>query len=309
MANQSNTFHPTLARQLRRSGINLNIQSSIDLDNFMEFLHRVNQAYLDADQGRYIINRSLEVYSEEMRTLQRAAEESSKAKTLFLANMSHEIRTPMNGILGMLTLLTHSELSENQKNYVEKSLICANSLLHILDEILDLSKIESGKIEFETLPFNIHTEFNTLLSLFRAQNKEKELEINLRLDKNLPAMVKSDPHRLKQIINNLVNNAIKFTPPKGKVVISVDLLSSGNHSHNIQVCVSDSGIGIAPKNQEKIFDLFSQADESITRKYGGTGLGLTITKQLVEQMGGEIAVSSQENKGSAFTVKLKMGSA
>ncbi|MBN9288379.1 MAG: hypothetical protein BGO43_14030 [Gammaproteobacteria bacterium 39-13] len=244
-----------------------------------------------------------------LRNSLKAAEQSNKAKTFFLANMSHEIRTPMNGILGMLQLLMHTTLDEKQKHYVQKSFDSANSLLRILGDILDFSKIEAGKIEFKNEEFNFKKELDTLMIIFQTLTKEKKIELELQHDSNIPSLVKGDPLRIKQVINNLVNNAIKFTPAHGKVTLSTKLLKLQNDNISIQVSVSDSGIGIPSNKLEKIFDVFSQADESTTRKYGGTGLGLAITKQLLEQMGGHILVNSVEGQGTTFTCTLNLQAA
>jgi signal transduction histidine kinase/ActR/RegA family two-component response regulator len=237
----------------------------------------------------------------------KAAEQSSKAKMLFLANMSHEIRTPMNGIIGMLQLLIHTTLDETQKNYVEKSFENASSLLRIIGDILDFSKIESGKVDFENTEFNIQAEFSAMIALFKPQCEDKSLQIELTIDDKIPNMVIGDAFRIKQIMNNLVNNAIKFTPEHGHITISIDLLEIHLDNLTLEISVIDTGIGVPESFQGKIFDIFSQADESTTRKYGGTGLGLAITKHLVEQMGGKIELSSEEGKGSTFTFSLKLG--
>ncbi len=235
----------------------------------------------------------------------RAAEQSNKAKTLFLANMSHEIRTPMNGILGMLQLLMHTELNDKQKHYVHKSFESANSLLRIIGDILDFSKIEAGKIEFENKEFNLHKELENIIILFGAQAKENNLKLTLAFDENINNCVKGDALRVKQIIINLINNAIKFTPKDGSIHMDAKLESMHQDSLTVKISISDTGIGIPEEKLSKIFDIFSQADESITRRYGGTGLGLAITKQLVEQMGGHICVHSTQGKGSTFIVTLK----
>lgn len=241
-----------------------------------------------------------------LRNSLKAAEQSNKAKTYFLANMSHEIRTPMNGILGMLQLLMHTTLDEKQTHYVQKSFDSANSLLRILGDILDFSKIEAGKIEFENKEFNLKKELEALMIIFQTQSKEKKLRIELQHDNTIPEVVKGDTLRIKQVINNLMNNAIKFTPNEGSITLSTKLLGTQNNTISLQIAVHDTGIGISSDKLNKIFDIFSQADESTTRKYGGTGLGLAITKQLLEQMGGHIIVNSVEGKGTTFTCTLSL---
>ncbi|MBI2791614.1 MAG: response regulator [Gammaproteobacteria bacterium] len=235
-----------------------------------------------------------------------AAEQSNKAKTQFLANMSHEIRTPMNGILGMLQLLMYTSLDETQKNYANKCFESANSLLRIIGDILDFSKIDAGMIDIEELEFNLKNEFETMMIIFTTMSKEKSIDVNLQYDSNLPNFVIGDAFRMKQIINNLMNNAIKFTPNNGEIEVSVKAQEINHNSLVLSISIADTGIGIPPNMQEKIFDVFAQADESTTRKYGGTGLGLAICKHLVEHMGGQINLKSEEGKGSTFNFTMKM---
>jgi CheY-like chemotaxis protein len=235
-----------------------------------------------------------------------AAEQSNKAKTQFLANMSHEIRTPMNGVLGMLQLLMYTPLDETQKNYANKCFESANSLLRIIGDILDFSKIDAGMIDIEELEFNLKNEFETMMIIFTTMCKEKSLNITLEYDSTLPTFVIGDAFRMKQKINNRMNNAIKFTPINGQIEISVKALEIKNNSLVLSISIADTGIGIPPHMQDKIFDVFAQADESTTRKYGGTGLGLAICKHLVEHMGGQINLKSEEGIGSTFNFTMKM---
>lgn len=235
-----------------------------------------------------------------------AAEQSNKAKTQFLANMSHEIRTPMNGILGMLQLLMYTNLDETQRNYANKCFESANSLLRIIGDILDFSKIDAGMIDIEELEFNLKNEFETMIIIFTTMSKEKSIDVSLQYDSNLPNFVIGDAFRMKQIINNLMNNAIKFTPNNGQIEISVKAQEINSESLVLSISISDTGIGIPHNMQAKIFDVFAQADESTTRKYGGTGLGLAICKHLVEHMGGQINLKSEEGKGSTFNFTMKM---
>ncbi len=239
----------------------------------------------------------------------KAAENSNKAKTQFLANMSHEIRTPMNGILGMLQLLLHTSLNDTQKNYATKCFESANSLLRIIGDILDFTKIEAGKVEFESREFNIKNEFETMIVMFSSQCEEKKLSLKLTYDDNIPVFVKGDDFRMKQVITNLVNNAIKFTPANGQINIIVKANDIKSDYLLMSVSVSDTGIGIPQDMHCKIFDVFSQADESTTRMHGGTGLGLAICKHLVENMGGTIDVKSEVGKGSTFTFTMKFSTA
>ena len=231
------------------------------------------------------------------------AENSERFKQQFLANMSHEIRTPMNSIVGLTNLLVSSPLNEGQKKYLNVIRKSAENLLVIINDILDLSKIEAGKMEFEQTPFLVSdvldTAYHTLL--FRAE--EKNLQFKLDIKENVPKALIGDPVRLTQVLINLSGNAIKFTE-KGSVTIEVTLKNKTEENADIQFSVIDSGIGIAEEKLGKIFESFSQASSDTTRKYGGTGLGLTISKQLIELQGGAIHVTSTMGVGTAFSFHL-----
>ena len=245
-------------------------------------------------------------YKQTMRDALIVAEQSNVAKTQFLANMSHEIRTPMNGILGMLQLLMHTELDEKQGHYVQKGYDCANYLLKLLGDILDFTKIESGKLELENIDFDLREEVESFLVLFGVQCKQKNIELSKYFDKKIPQRLVGDPNRIKQVLHNIANNAIKFTPSGGKIAIEFKATPSIGNQFLLAASISDTGIGIPPESQLKIFNIFSQADESTTRKFGGTGLGLAISKQLVEQMGGNITVDSKLGQGTTFTFTVKL---
>ena len=234
------------------------------------------------------------------------AEEASKAKSDFLAKMSHEIRTPMNAIIGAAELLEQTNLTQEQKNYVTMLKISAKNLLDLINEILDLSKIEAGKIELENILFNLHELVESTCLTLSTKAHSKGLELFCRISPEVPEIFIGDPVRLKQILINLIGNAIKFTE-KGHVMVEVKKVTEKDEDITLHFSVSDTGIGIPENKIGKIFESFSQADSSTTRKYGGTGLGLTICKHLVEMMEGRIWVESKVGVGSTFhfTVHLK----
>ncbi|MBX3750936.1 MAG: response regulator [Opitutaceae bacterium] len=227
------------------------------------------------------------------------AEAANKAKGDFLATMSHEIRTPMNGIIGMLQLLRESPLTAAQKTQVEIASGSADTLLRLLNEILDLSKIESGKVEFERLPFRPGAAMREIVDLLGPRAREKGLGLHLSLPADEDLLVQGDSVRLKQVLLNLIGNAIKFTA-EGRIDAELDVVDRQAHEVTLAFRVRDTGIGISPETQAKLFQAFSQGDSSTTRRYGGSGLGLSISQRLVHQMGGEIRVTSDPGRGAAF---------
>jgi len=250
--------------------------------------------------------RELKATQEELARAKEAAENANKAKSLFLANMSHDIRTPMNGIIGMTDLCLDTELTDEQREYLGMVKSSADSLLSLLNDILDFSKMEGGKLELEQINFNMtHTVEETVKNLAYLAHK-KGLELACRIHKDVPVALVGDPGRLRQIIVNLVGNAIKFTET-GEVVVEVDLKDEGEDHALLMVSIADTGVGIPRDKQNKIFEAFSQAEESTTRRYGGSGLGLSISKKLVSLMGGEIWVESEPGKGSIFRFTASFG--
>jgi PAS domain S-box-containing protein len=231
---------------------------------------------------------------------QRSVLAAAEAKSRFLATMSHEIRTPMNGIIGMTELLALSHLSPEQNELVAVARDSGQSLLRVLDDILDYSKIEAGKLELEFLDFDVQSQVRSVVALFAPQYAASDVTLTVHVEANVPIAVKGDPGRVRQILMNLVGNALKFTPAGGSVRVVVSTGASSGGERPVRFAIIDSGVGIAPDLLHRLFRPFSQADDSTTRKYGGTGLGLSICKQLVELMGGTIGVTSSLGSGSTF---------
>jgi signal transduction histidine kinase/CheY-like chemotaxis protein len=237
--------------------------------------------------------------AEELAHARDAALEADRLKSEFLANMSHEIRTPLNGIIGMCELLRDSRLNRDQSECADLIGNSADALLTIINDILDFSKMSAGKLVFEEIDFELTPMVEGVVNLLGERAAEKDLELILSIDPEIPAFLKGDPNRLRQVLTNLVGNAIKFTD-RGEVIVAVDLVKSSWNQVVVHFKITDSGIGISLEAQRKLFQPFHQADGSTTRKYGGTGLGLAISAQLVERMGGKIGVGSEPGKGSSF---------
>lgn len=269
-------------------------------------IFRVNRELLVLNQNleKRIIQRTKEIEKnlEDLRISKKIAEDATVSKSLFLSNMSHEIRTPLNGIMGITELLLHEKLPKKSVQMLESIQYSAKNLLKIINEILDFSKIEAGKIEFERIDFNMKQLLNELSNNMTFSAQKKGIDLKIEMSSDLPEFVNGDQGKLSQVLINILGNAIKFTE-SGYVKVFAGARSNHELLQNldgIYFCISDTGIGIPKDNLERIFDSFQQSDSSTSRKFGGTGLGLTISKNYIEMQGGKIFVESTIGKGSQF---------
>ncbi len=252
--------------------------------------------------------KQLEFARSQAEAAQAQAEEANTSKDVFLANISHEIRTPLNGVLGMNNLLAQTILDKEQRQYVELVSSSGRALLALVNDVLDYSRLAANKMILEQVRFPLRRWLWEVIEPQRLAAQAKGLNLNLMADEALPKEVVGDPGRLRQVLSNLVNNAIKFTPA-GSVDVAVHLASSDAHGIELRITVSDTGVGIAPAQQQSIFSAFVQADSSTSRRYGGTGLGLSICAKLVDAMGGNITLDSAPGRGSKFAVRVPLGAA
>ncbi|MEI6455175.1 MAG: response regulator [bacterium] len=272
------------------------IQAEKELLDYKSNLEEIIKSRTEQLQKEIADRRIIE---EELHEAKELAIRESRAKSIFLANMSHEIRTPMNGVIGMTNILKETDLTPEQREYLDIIDLSGNNLMEIINDILDFSKIEAGQVELENIPFNLLQQVDEVTRILHTRAGSKGLRLYFTVSSELPDIIKGDPVRLKQVIMNLTNNAIKFTD-EGSITINVIPVWQSKEKLMIRCNVVDTGIGISDKGKEKLFKEFSQTEISTTRKYGGTGLGLKISKDLTRLMGGEIGVESEEGKGSIF---------
>ncbi len=284
-----------------KNGINA---MAVSLSEYhVEMQHSIDQATSDLRETL----EQLEIQNVELDIAKKRAQEAARVKSEFLANMSHELRTPLNGVIGFTRQMLKTQLSNSQTDYLQTIEKSANNLLNIINDILDFSKLEAGKLALENIPFDFRESLEEVVNLQATSAHEKGLEITLKVDPKIPSGLIGDPLRIQQVLTNLVGNSIKFTE-RGNIDISVEMRSQSGDSVELQFMVRDTGIGISERQQAQLFQAFSQADASISRRYGGTGLGLVITQKLVSQMGGEISLTSRLHQGSTFWFTLRLNS-
>ncbi|HGS5454505.1 TPA: two-component sensor histidine kinase BarA [Vibrio cholerae] len=267
----------------------------------VEMQHSIDQATSDLRETL----EQLEIQNVELDIAKKRAQEAARVKSEFLANMSHELRTPLNGVIGFTRQMLKTQLTNSQADCLQTIEKSANNLLTIINDILDFSKLEAGKLALENIPFEFQEVLEEVVNLQATSAHEKGLEITLKIDPKIPRGVVGDPLRIQQVLTNLVGNSIKFTD-RGNIDVSVEMRALRDDAIDLQFMVRDTGIGISERQQAQLFQAFSQADASISRRYGGTGLGLVITQKLVSHMGGEISLTSRLHQGSTFWFTLRL---
>ena len=287
-------------REVQELGEGINAMARSLEDAYQEMQSNIDQATQDLRETL----ETIEIQNIELDMARREALEASRIKSEFLANMSHEIRTPLNGIIGFTKLLSKSNLTRKQEDYVGTIHSSSESLLTIINDVLDFAKIEAGKLLLDNRSMNLRDTIEDVLNMLAPQAQSKKLELVSLIYNDVPTQIISDQLRIKQVITNLVSNAIKFTPD-GSVVVRAALEQNRNRQVTIKVSVTDTGIGLSKDQQKALFNAFQQADSSTAREFGGTGLGLVISKRLVEQMGGDIGLESELNEGSTFWFTLR----
>ncbi|MEQ8273425.1 MAG: ATP-binding protein [Deltaproteobacteria bacterium] len=302
-------MHRLLQRQLRKLGLG---DDPPDAAAWATLLARISDAYTQNDQERYLRERAQSLAERELTTLaddlELARDEAlagARAKSEFLANMSHEIRTPLNGVIGLASLLRVTELDEEQAEYVQGIGSCADALLTVLNDILDLSKLEAGHVHLEQIDFDLVRLTDDLVDILGATARKKGLDLVVVTPRTVSSWVRGDLVRVRQILLNLLSNAVKFTE-RGHVTLTVASTEAEGEDVDLTFSVEDTGIGMSEDQIDRLFQPFTQADASTTRRFGGTGLGLAICAGLVEQMGGSITVQSEEGVGSTFVVRLRL---